>query len=44
LSLLLGALPGIVLGSRLSARAPGRLRRSRLAATLVAVGVRLVLA
>lgn len=44
LSLLLGSLPGIVLGSLLSARAPERLLRNLLAATLVAVGVRLVLA
>ncbi|MCO8649628.1 TSUP family transporter, partial [Burkholderia multivorans] len=44
LSLLLGSLPGIVIGSLLSARAPERLLRNLLAATLVAVGVRLVLA
>ncbi|WP_179401996.1 sulfite exporter TauE/SafE family protein [Burkholderia guangdongensis] len=43
-SLLLGSLPGIVIGSYLSTRAPERLLRNMLAATLVAVGTRLVLA
>lgn len=42
-SLLLGSLPGIVAGSHLSARAPERLLRNVLAATLVAVGVKLLL-
>lgn len=44
LSLLIGSLPGIVIGSHLSTRAPERLLRNLLASTLVAVGVRLVLA
>jgi uncharacterized membrane protein YfcA len=43
-SLLVGSLPGIVIGSYLSTRAPERLLRNMLAATLVAVGTRLVLA
>lgn len=43
ISLLIGSLPGIVIGSHLSARAPERLLRNLLAATLVGVGVRLVL-
>ncbi|MBU9167626.1 MULTISPECIES: sulfite exporter TauE/SafE family protein [Burkholderia] len=41
-SLLLGSLPGIVAGSHLSARAPERLLRNVLAATLVLVGLKLV--
>ncbi|AJK45237.1 sulfite exporter TauE/SafE family protein [Burkholderia plantarii] len=41
-SLLLGSLPGIVAGSHLSTRAPERLLRNVLAATLVAVGLKLV--
>ncbi|MBN3820725.1 sulfite exporter TauE/SafE family protein, partial [Paraburkholderia sp. Se-20369] len=44
LSLLIGSLPGIVIGSVLSTRAPERLLRNLLASTLVAVGIRLVLA
>ena len=44
LSLLIGSLPGIVIGSHLSTRAPERLLRNLLASTLVSVGVRLVLA
>lgn len=44
LSLLVGSLPGIVLGSLLSTRAPEGLLRRVLAATLVAVGAKLVLA
>ncbi|CAN0618719.1 putative membrane transporter protein [Burkholderia multivorans] len=44
LSLLLGSLPGIMIGSHLSTRAPERLLRKLLAATLVAVGAKLVLA
>jgi uncharacterized protein len=44
LSLLVGSLPGIVAGSLLSAKAPEKLLRHVLAATLTAVGVRLVLA
>ncbi|KVQ93033.1 sulfite exporter TauE/SafE family protein [Burkholderia ubonensis] len=44
LSLLIGSLPGIVIGSVLSTRAPERLLRNLLASTLVAVGLRLVLA
>lgn len=44
LSLLIGSLPGIVIGSVLSTRAPERVLRNLLASTLVAVGVRLVLA
>ncbi|WP_028226640.1 sulfite exporter TauE/SafE family protein [Paraburkholderia ferrariae] len=43
LSLLCGSLPGIVAGSLLSSRAPERLLRVLLAATLTLVGVRLVL-
>jgi uncharacterized membrane protein YfcA len=43
LSLLAGSLPGIVLGSLLSSRAPEALLRNVLAATLVLVGVKLVL-
>ncbi|WP_342302928.1 sulfite exporter TauE/SafE family protein [Burkholderia pseudomallei] len=42
-SLLIGSVPGIVVGSHLSARAPEGLLRRVLAATLVAVGVKLVL-
>jgi hypothetical protein len=41
LSLLIGSLPGIVVGSHLSARAPEVLLRNLLAAVLVLVGVRL---
>jgi uncharacterized protein len=44
LSLLVGSLPGIVAGSLLSAKAPEKLLRHVLAATLTAVGVRLALA
>ncbi|WP_459717511.1 sulfite exporter TauE/SafE family protein [Paraburkholderia sp. 2C] len=44
LSLLVGSLPGIVAGSLLSAKAPEKLLRHVLAATLTAVGVKLVLA
>jgi uncharacterized protein len=44
LSLLVGSLPGIVIGSLLSAKAPEKLLRNVLAATLTVVGVRLVLA
>ncbi|MDQ7981116.1 sulfite exporter TauE/SafE family protein [Paraburkholderia sp. SARCC-3016] len=44
LSLLVGSLPGIVAGSLLSAKAPEKLLRHMLAATLTAVGMRLVLA
>lgn len=44
LSLLCGSLPGIAIGSMLSSRAPERLLRVLLAATLTLVGVRLVLA
>ena len=43
LSLLVGSLPGIVLGSMLASRAPEVLLRNALAATLVIVGVKLVL-
>jgi uncharacterized protein len=43
ISLLAGSLPGIVIGSHLSARAPERLLRHLLAATLVAVGAKLML-
>ncbi|WP_323121745.1 sulfite exporter TauE/SafE family protein [Burkholderia alba] len=43
LSLLVGSLPGIVIGSHLSTRAPEGLLRRVLAATLVAVGAKLVL-
>jgi uncharacterized membrane protein YfcA len=42
-SLLVGSLPGIVLGSMLSAKAPEALLRNLLAATLVLVGIKLVL-
>jgi hypothetical protein len=42
LSLLIGSLPGIALGSHLSARAPESLLRNLLAAVLVLVGARLV--
>ncbi|WP_118181059.1 sulfite exporter TauE/SafE family protein [Paraburkholderia phosphatilytica] len=44
LSLLIGSLPGIVIGSMLASRAPDKLLRNLLAATLTLVGVRLVLA
>jgi uncharacterized membrane protein YfcA len=44
LSLLIGSVPGIALGSYLSARAPETLLRNLLAAVLVLVGVRLVAA
>jgi len=44
LSLLCGSLPGIALGSLLTARAPERALRMLLAATLTLVGARLVLA
>lgn len=44
LSLLIGSVPGIALGSHLSTRAPERLLRNLLAAVLVLVGVRLVAA
>jgi uncharacterized membrane protein YfcA len=44
LSLLAGSLPGIALGSLLSSRAPDTLLRNVLAATLMLVGVRLVMA
>jgi uncharacterized membrane protein YfcA len=44
LSLLIGSLPGIAIGSHLSARAPDALLRNLLAATLTLVGVRLVIA
>ncbi|WP_028220963.1 sulfite exporter TauE/SafE family protein [Paraburkholderia oxyphila] len=44
LSLLCGSLPGIAIGSMLSSRAPEKLLRGLLAATLTLVGVRLVLA
>jgi uncharacterized membrane protein YfcA len=43
LSLLIGSLPGIALGSHLSSRAPDALLRNILAATLTLVGGRLVL-
>ena len=43
LSLLVGSLPGIVIGSFLSSKAPEKLLRNLLAATLTLVGVRLVL-
>jgi uncharacterized membrane protein YfcA len=43
LSLLVGSLPGIVIGSYLSSKAPEKLLRNLLAATLTLVGVRLVL-
>jgi uncharacterized membrane protein YfcA len=42
LSLLVGSLPGIAIGSYLSARAPDALLRNILAATLTLVGVKLV--
>jgi hypothetical protein len=42
MSLLIGSLPGIAIGSHLSTRAPEALLRNLLAATLVLVGVRLV--
>jgi uncharacterized membrane protein YfcA len=42
-SLLVGSLPGIVFGSMLSAKAPEALLRNLLAATLVLVGIKLVL-
>jgi uncharacterized membrane protein YfcA len=42
-SLLVGSLPGIALGSMLSSKAPEALLRNVLAATLVLVGVKLVL-
>jgi uncharacterized membrane protein YfcA len=44
LSLLVGSLPGIAIGSYLSAKAPDALLRNVLAATLTLVGVKLVLA
>jgi uncharacterized protein len=44
LSLLIGSLPGIALGSHLSTRSPEALLRNLLAAVLVLVGVRLVAA
>ena len=44
LSLLVGSLPGIALGSYLSSRAPDALLRNILAATLTLVGVKLVMA
>jgi uncharacterized protein len=44
LSLLVGSLPGIAIGSYLSSRAPEKLLRNVLAATLVLVGGRLVFA
>ncbi|MBN3763190.1 sulfite exporter TauE/SafE family protein [Burkholderia sp. Ac-20365] len=43
-SLLVGSLPGIVIGSYLSSKAPEKLLRNVLAATLTLVGVRLVIA
>lgn len=43
LSLLIGSLPGIALGSYLSSHAPDRLLRPLMAATLALVGCRLVL-
>lgn len=42
-SLLVGSLPGIVLGSMLSSKAPEALLRNVLAATLILVGVKLAL-
>ena len=42
-SLLVGSLPGIAIGSLLSSRAPEALLRNVLAATLVLVGAKLVL-
>jgi uncharacterized membrane protein YfcA len=44
LSLLIGSVPGIALGSHLSARAPEALLRNLLACVLVLVGIRLFLA
>ncbi len=44
LSLLIGSLPGIVLGSLLSSRAPDALLRHILAATLALVGLKLIVA
>ena len=44
LSLLIGSVPGIAIGSYFSTRAPERLLRNLLAAVLVLVGVRLVAA
>ncbi|HEY1610013.1 MAG TPA: sulfite exporter TauE/SafE family protein, partial [Paraburkholderia sp.] len=44
LSLLCGSLPGIAIGSLLSSRAPDRLLRHLLAATLTLVGARLLVA
>jgi uncharacterized membrane protein YfcA len=44
LSLLCGSLPGIALGSALSSRAPDKLLRHLLAATLTLVGARLLIA
>jgi uncharacterized membrane protein YfcA len=44
LSLLVGSLPGIAIGSYLSSRAPDALLRNILAATLTLVGVKLVMA
>ncbi len=44
LSLLVGSLPGIVVGSLLSAKAPDKLLRNVLAATLAVVGAKLVTA
>jgi uncharacterized membrane protein YfcA len=41
--LLVGSLPGIAIGSYLSARAPDALLRNVLAATLTLVGVKLVM-
>ncbi|QCP50848.1 sulfite exporter TauE/SafE family protein [Trinickia violacea] len=43
LSLLVGSLPGIAIGSQLSARAPDALLRNLLAATLTLIGVKLVI-
>jgi uncharacterized membrane protein YfcA len=43
-SLLLGSLPGIMIGSFLSSKAPDKLLRNVLAATLTLVGVKLVMA
>jgi uncharacterized membrane protein YfcA len=43
LSLLIGSVPGIAIGSHLSSRAPDALLRNLLAATLTLIGVRLVL-
>ena len=42
LSLLIGSVPGIALGSHLSSRSPEALLRNLLAVVLVLVGVRLV--